>query len=121
MKAQRYLQKTQDTIKQRGDAYGPIQPSMERAAVFASLLIGKNLTAFDLSRIMMAVKLSRLSVDPKHVDSWLDLAGYAAISVELVDDGNVVGADVVSINMSTVEAAIHASMPEMPAAEALKV
>jgi hypothetical protein len=32
---------------------------------------------------MIAVKLARLKTSPDHIDSWVDLAGYAAIGGEL--------------------------------------
>ena len=34
---------------------------------------------------MAAVKLARLVETPDHQDSWIDLAGYAAIGSECID------------------------------------
>jgi len=34
---------------------------------------------------MAAIKLARLVETPDHQDSWIDLAGYAAIGSECID------------------------------------
>jgi len=56
----------------------------------------------DVAVFMILVKVARLTKSPEHMDSWIDIAGYAAcgaecaipvypiISQELIDD-NVVG------------------------------
>ena len=31
---------------------------------------------------MIAVKMSRLINSPKHLDSWIDIVGYAALAAE---------------------------------------
>ena len=36
--------------------------------------------------LMIATKLSRLAHNPNHMDSWVDVAGYAAIGAELCDE-----------------------------------
>jgi hypothetical protein len=33
---------------------------------------------------MVALKMARLCVDEKHMDSWVDIAGYAACGAEIV-------------------------------------
>jgi hypothetical protein len=37
---------------------------------------------FDVAVMMALLKVGRLSANPKHADSWVDLAGYAACGVE---------------------------------------
>ena len=36
--------------------------------------------------MMMIVKISRLMETPAHEDSWVDIAGYAAITAEAIAD-----------------------------------
>lgn len=41
--------------------------------------------ASDVAVMMADVKLARLEHDPKHADSWIDLAGYAACGAEIAE------------------------------------
>lgn len=41
------------------------------------------ITATDVAAMMMMVKLSRVANDPAKVDSWVDIAGYAALGSEV--------------------------------------
>jgi Domain of unknown function (DUF6378) len=45
----------------------------------------RELTSADHVRYMTLVKLSRLSRDPAHRDSWTDIAGYAACGFETAE------------------------------------
>jgi len=40
---------------------------------------------------MIAVKMCRLVESPDHVDSWVDIAGYARTACMVIDAGNKVG------------------------------
>ncbi len=41
------------------------------------------LDAVDVAAMMAGMKLARLSFNPAHEDSWIDLAGYAACGMEI--------------------------------------
>lgn len=43
--------------------------------------------AEDVALAMIAVKLVRASANPRHLDNWIDMAGYAALGGEHVPEG----------------------------------
>jgi Domain of unknown function (DUF6378) len=89
------LNDARDVItKDRNVEYGPPQRNfIQVAAVLDSLgyrgLDGRLLQPHDVAVIMISLKLSRLTWDPKNRDSWLDACGYAACGwecTELIED-----------------------------------
>ena len=46
----------------------------------------ESLTTADAAIMMMLTKISRLQQSPNHYDSWLDIAGYAAVGWALVSE-----------------------------------
>ena len=67
---------------QRGEEYGDALPSFVRAANIASAILGTKLTAFDIAVVMMSIKMSRLSHQRGHEDSWIDLAAYVGFAAQ---------------------------------------
>ena len=69
----------------RQDAYGPPSESFgDMAEIMNALGVGHGtLTATDIVLFNIVQKLRRLSVTPNHTDSWVDLAGYAALGFEI--------------------------------------
>lgn len=75
------------TLEKRGEVYGNFSQGISLEAEILSLIKGRHYaeheTDMDLwyevaiSKIVM--KLSRLAVSPKHLDSWHDIAGYAVL------------------------------------------
>jgi len=57
--------------------YGPFGEGMERMAKIASVMINKELTAEDMFKILIALKLSRESFHHKE-DNLLDCIAYIA-------------------------------------------
>lgn len=45
----------------------------------------KNYLAHDVAAMMILLKIARIASDPKHLDSWIDIAGYASCGGEIVD------------------------------------
>ena len=69
----------------RQDAYGPPSESFgDMDKVLNALGVGDGeLTGTDVVIFNIVQKLRRLSVTPNHTDSWVDLAGYAALGFEI--------------------------------------
>lgn len=67
----------------RGRAYGPVDAGLGRIAALWSADLGIALDAADVARLMALLKLARVAVRPGHADSWIDVAGYAALGAEL--------------------------------------
>ena len=75
---------------QRADDYGDAQLSFQRMADLVNPIIKKadgNLTATDMALVMIQVKIARLQETPDHEDSWIDIAGYAALGAQIAITG----------------------------------
>lgn len=55
--------------------YGPIDESMEDTATIASIMTGKELTAEDCYKVLIALKAARMKKSYKR-DTYLDIAAY---------------------------------------------
>lgn len=79
----------------REDDYGTPQESLSGIAEEWSMELGVKVTPVQVARMMLRLKLRRSMQNPKHLDSWVDMAGYAAIGAELAQ--GVIGVeDIVS-------------------------
>jgi hypothetical protein len=65
-------------IDQRRQSYGEPRLLFERVAVRWSQLLGVDVTAAQVGLCLADLKLARLTVDPGHLDSLIDVAGYVA-------------------------------------------
>jgi hypothetical protein len=45
------------------------------------------ITGVDVAVMLGLMKIGRLASDPTHIDSWVDLAGYAACGAEITTNG----------------------------------
>ena len=72
---------------QRQDDYGDARQSFDRIAALWSAYTGSRITAADVASMMVLLKASRARTSPEKIDSWLDMAGYAALAAEMVSDG----------------------------------
>lgn len=63
--------------------YGDARTSFEDIAVVWSTILWHQVSPQDVARCMIALKIVRLSASPQKVDSWVDIAGYAALGGEI--------------------------------------
>ena len=77
-----------DRSSDKAKEYGPFDESMASAAIIASELTGKNITAEDFFKCMMALKMSRLKYSSKE-DTFLDFIAYSAALHKRVVDNEV--------------------------------
>lgn len=69
---------------QRAEDYGSLEDNFSRiAAMWGVILDTDYVSREQVALCMAAVKMCRLVNTPNHADSWVDLAGYAAIGGEL--------------------------------------
>ena len=67
---------------ERDNQYGAPYDNYKRVATLWSALVGTEITPQQASLMMCALKLDRAWHNPSHRDSYVDLAGYAAIGRE---------------------------------------
>tara|TARA_B100000212_G_scaffold305487_1_gene253528 strand:- start:3186 stop:3449 length:264 start_codon:yes stop_codon:yes gene_type:complete len=68
--------------QERAAEYGDAFQTHVRVAKMWSAILGHEVTVPQVYQCMIAVKLGRLSFSPEHIDSWVDIAGYAALGGE---------------------------------------
>ena len=87
MNRSKALENVQAILKQRGESYGDLRKNWTQTSLMMSMIAGKDITPEQFGAMMIAMKLSRLAnSDCKHVDSLLDIIGYAALTLEVIDN-----------------------------------
>lgn len=69
--------------KDRDSSYGPALESLCRIAARWSITLGVPVRPHEVAMCMIDIKMARLNHSPAHEDSWIDVAGYAALGVEM--------------------------------------
>lgn len=68
-------------------SHGTPENTFERIALLWTALLSErlnaNIKATDVALMMACMKIARLQGNPAHVDSWLDLAGYATAGYDV--------------------------------------
>lgn len=83
MKAQDVLGKVAVMLQNRGKIYGSAKLNLADTAARMSRTLGMTVTPQLVCLLMIDIKLSRLRHSPGHLDSMMDLCGYAGLLVEL--------------------------------------
>lgn len=80
------------TVADRGVAYGGVEDNFARIArLWQTHFLNKagavvEITPDDVAQMMVLMKVARLENQPNHLDSWTDIAGYAACGAEITQD-----------------------------------
>jgi hypothetical protein len=73
--------------KDRADVYGPPRQSFGRIGALWGAMLGTDAIPPETVALMLVqLKVSRIVSSPSHEDSWVDLAGYAALGGELATE-----------------------------------
>ena len=70
-------------VRDRRRTYGEPELLFARVAERWSQVLGTKVTAAQVTICLCDLKLARLTVDPRHLDSLVDLAGYTAVVREV--------------------------------------
>jgi len=82
MKRDQLLQKAEELINgDRAKEYGDAKKNFEDIATLWSVVLEKEITPQQMALCMIMVKAARL-MKTDHEDSWVDIAGYAALGGE---------------------------------------
>ena len=69
--------------KHRQNQYGTPEDNFGRIAKYWSVYLGINLQLPDVAMLMILLKVARGQHKNDNVDTWLDIAGYAACGCEV--------------------------------------
>ena len=72
------LQQAAGVIENRERIYGPAEALFAHIAARWSLVLGIDVSPAQVALCLIDLKLARLTRDPAHLDSIIDVAGYAA-------------------------------------------
>lgn len=87
MKADELLSHASAIVRERRRTYGEPAEFFEHIARRWSLVLGVPVTPAQTALCMLDVKLARLSHEPRHADSVIDLAGCSAVLWEITCHG----------------------------------
>ena len=72
------LQHAAGVVEHRERSYGPPEHNFAAVAARWSLVLGSTVTPAQVALCLIDLKMARLTRDPAHLDSIVDVAGYAA-------------------------------------------
>ena len=84
MSGETMLKHAASLFAERSKQYGEPRVFFEALAKRWSLTLGRSVTPAEVVMCLLDLKLERISHNPKHQDSIIDLAGYAAVLHEVV-------------------------------------
>lgn len=73
----------------RKDDYGPAQGHFDSVGRMWAEIIGVPITGAQVILCVQALKMRRLAETQDHVDSWVDVAGYASLGAEVTTTNEV--------------------------------
>jgi hypothetical protein len=83
MRRQMVLRRAEDVVAERQQSYGDPHVAMATVAARWSVTLGQPVTPEQVVLCLIDLKLARLSHDPGHYDSAVDICGYAALLHEI--------------------------------------
>jgi Domain of unknown function (DUF6378) len=83
MRAEQLLEHAAGVVTRRRREYGEPAELFEQVAKRWSLTLGAKISPAQVALCLIDLKLARLIGDPKHFDSIVDIAGYAAVLQEV--------------------------------------
>ena len=83
MTGEKMLRRAGKLVASRRAVYGDPASSMATVAARWSLTLGQQITPAQVALCLIDLKLLRLAHNPMHLDSILDVAGYAAVLREV--------------------------------------
>ena len=82
VKKDEFLDEVKDIVQARQMFYGKPEVNHQRIADIWSVLLNREISATEVAICMIGLKMARLAEGP-HLDSFRDIAGYAAVAAEI--------------------------------------
>lgn len=83
---ERCIQLLSDAVmKDRAREYGNPEDSFNEISRLWSWYLGKDVSALDVSIMMILLKMARCKCNPAHLDNFVDIAGYAVCGYGITD------------------------------------
>ena len=86
MNRDQILYKAIEILDDRAENYGSAKDSFERIASIWSAYLETDIQSHDVALMMIMLKACRLNSSSDHVDSWIDICGYAALAGEITSE-----------------------------------
>jgi Domain of unknown function (DUF6378) len=86
MTAEELLQQAASIVARRRGIYGEPVELFQQVAKRWSLVLGIEVTPAQAMLCLIDLKVARLTHDPRHLDSTIDVAGYAGCLAEVLTD-----------------------------------
>ena len=83
MNGEMMLKQAAAIVSNRRDTYGDPAVSMASIAKRWSITLDQPITPSQVALCLIDLKLAPLAHDPQHLDSMIDIAGYAAVLKEV--------------------------------------
>jgi hypothetical protein len=83
MSGELMLRQAAAVVANRRDVYGDPVTSMTAVARRWSITLDQPITPAQVALCLIDLKLARLAHQPDHLDSMIDVAGYAAVLLEV--------------------------------------
>lgn len=88
MKANEILLTATDIIGERGASYGHPADNLQHTAMLISAYLQMPVHDYQVAGIMLLVKLARTNETAQQIDTWVDMAAYAALGGQLATEEN---------------------------------
>lgn len=98
-------------LTDRAREYGHPEDSFALIAALWSRYTGCDISTADVAAMMILLKLARVEGNPRHMDSWIDIAGYAACGAECAS-----GTEAPSLKLEEIP-----PQPQVPVPDPVKV
>jgi|APCry1669188970_1035186.scaffolds.fasta_scaffold35615_2 hypothetical protein len=73
-------------LNKRAEQYGDMREVMHRASLHASLLLGKEVSKYEVATIMTAIKMARIPSSIGLMDNYIDGINYMSFAGEFAVD-----------------------------------
>lgn len=87
MKYDAVMDRSRELFDERGAAYGDVSNVHGDIAMLATIILGREVTKYEVSTIFECAKLARRKADPAYVDNYVDQINYTAFSAQFATEG----------------------------------